>query len=125
MEHLTISLWALVLLVAVALAFDFMNGFHDGANSISTIVATGALTPKQAVIFAAAFNFAALWVFQLKVAATIGKGTVEWRRATWDDMPTQYHIVNGLAALPVREWRGASVISEVGGKDLSDMRVLR
>jgi PiT family inorganic phosphate transporter len=54
-----------------------MNGFHDGANSISTIVATGVLTPKQAVLFAAFFNFAALWVFQLKVAATIGKGTVE------------------------------------------------
>ena len=76
MEHATISLWSLVLLVAVALAFDFMNGFHDGANSISTIVATGALTPKQAVLFAAFFNFAALWVFQLTVAATIGKGTV-------------------------------------------------
>ncbi|MCF8155030.1 MAG: inorganic phosphate transporter [Rhodoferax sp.] len=77
MEHLSISIWSLVLLIAVALAFDFMNGFHDGANSISTIVATGALTPKQAVLFAAAFNFAALWVFQLKVAATIGKGTVD------------------------------------------------
>lgn len=77
MEHLTISMWALALLVFVALAFDFMNGFHDGANSISTIVATGALTPKQAVLFAAFFNFAALWVFQLKVAATIGKGTVD------------------------------------------------
>jgi PiT family inorganic phosphate transporter len=76
-EQLTISLWALALLVVVALAFDFMNGFHDGANSISTIVATGALTPKQAVFFAAAFNFLALWVFQLKVAATIGKGTVD------------------------------------------------
>jgi PiT family inorganic phosphate transporter len=76
MEHLSISIWSLALLIAVALAFDFMNGFHDGANSISTIVATGALTPKQAVLFAAAFNFAALWVFQLKVAATIGKGTV-------------------------------------------------
>jgi inorganic phosphate transporter, PiT family len=76
-EHLTISLWSLALLIAVALAFDFMNGFHDGANSISTIVATGALTPKQAVMFAAFFNFAALWVFQLKVAATIGKGTVD------------------------------------------------
>jgi inorganic phosphate transporter, PiT family len=74
---LTISLWALVLLIAVALAFDFMNGFHDGANAISTIVATGALTPKQAVLFAAFFNFAAIWVFQLKVAATIGKGTVD------------------------------------------------
>jgi len=77
MEQLTISMWSLVLLVFVALAFDFMNGFHDGANSISTIVATGALTPKQAVLFAAFFNFAALWVFELKVAATIGKGTVD------------------------------------------------
>jgi len=77
MEHLSISMWSLALLVAVALAFDFMNGFHDGANSISTIVATGALTPRQAVLFAAAFNFIALWVFQLKVAATIGKGTVD------------------------------------------------
>jgi len=69
--------WTLALLIAVALAFDFMNGFHDGANSISTIVATGALTPRQAVAFAAFFNFAALWVFHLKVAATIGKGTVD------------------------------------------------
>ncbi|MBL0087153.1 MAG: inorganic phosphate transporter [Ideonella sp.] len=77
MDHLTISVWSLALLVVVALAFDFMNGFHDGANSISTIVATGALTPKQAVLFAAAFNFLALWIFQLKVAATIGKGTVD------------------------------------------------
>jgi len=77
MEHLSISMWSLALLVAVALAFDFMNGFHDGANSISTIVATGALTPRQAVLFAAAFNFIALRVFQLKVAATIGKGTVD------------------------------------------------
>lgn len=77
MDGLTIQLWILVLLVAIALAFDFMNGFHDGANSISTIVATGVLTPKQAVLFAAAFNFLALWLFQLKVAATIGKGTVD------------------------------------------------
>jgi len=75
--QITINLWTLALLVAVALAFDFMNGFHDGANSISTIVATGALTPRQAVLFAAAFNFLALWVFHLKVAATIGKGTVD------------------------------------------------
>ena len=77
MEGLTISFWVLALLISVALAFDFMNGFHDGANSISTIVATGVLTPKQAVLFAAFFNFAALWVFHLHVAATIGKGTVD------------------------------------------------
>ena len=77
MEGLTISIWVLAVLIFVALAFDFMNGFHDGANSISTIVATGVFTPRQAVLFAAFFNFAALWVFQLKVAATIGKGTVD------------------------------------------------
>jgi PiT family inorganic phosphate transporter len=77
MEELTISVWILGILIFVALAFDFMNGFHDGANSISTIVATGVMTPKQAVLFASFFNFAALWVFQLKVAATIGKGTVD------------------------------------------------
>ena len=77
MEALTINIWILALLILVGLAFDFMNGFHDGANSISTIVATGALTPKQAVLFAAMFNFLALWVFQLHVAATIGKGTVD------------------------------------------------
>lgn len=77
MEGLTISIGILAVLIAVALAFDFMNGFHDGANSISTIVATGVMTPKQAVLFAAFFNFAALWVFHLKVAATIGKGTVD------------------------------------------------
>jgi PiT family inorganic phosphate transporter len=77
MEALNMSIWTLGLLIFIALAFDFMNGFHDGANSIATIVATGALTPKQAVLFAAFFNFAALFVFQLKVAATIGKGTVD------------------------------------------------
>jgi PiT family inorganic phosphate transporter len=77
MEGLTISIWILAILIFVGLAFDFMNGFHDGANSIATIVATGVLTPKQAVLFASFFNFAALWVFQLKVAATIGKGTVD------------------------------------------------
>lgn len=77
MEGLTISVWTLALLILVAFAFDFMNGFHDGANAISTIVTTGVLTPKQAVAFAAFFNFAAIWVFQLKVAATVGKGTVD------------------------------------------------
>jgi PiT family inorganic phosphate transporter len=78
MEGVTlINVWVLAALILVAFAFDFMNGFHDGANAISTIVATGVLTPKQAVAFAAFLNFAALWVFQLKVAATVGKGTVD------------------------------------------------
>jgi PiT family inorganic phosphate transporter len=65
------------LLVALALAFDFMNGFHDAANSIATVVSTGVLKPHYAVVFAAFFNFIALFVFELKVAATVGKGVVE------------------------------------------------
>ena len=76
MEVVQVSFWVIALLVALAIAFDFMNGFHDAANSIATVVSTGVLKPHQAVAFAAFFNFAALFVFQLKVAATVGKGIV-------------------------------------------------
>jgi inorganic phosphate transporter, PiT family len=72
-----VSLWVVVMLVALALAFDFMNGFHDAANSIATVVSTGVLKPSQAVAFAAFFNVVAIFVFQLKVAATVGKGIVD------------------------------------------------
>ena len=67
----------LVFLIFVALAFDFMNGFHDAANSIATVVSTRVLKPHWAVIWAAFFNFAALFVFELKVASTVGKGIVD------------------------------------------------
>ena len=77
MTGLEISLGVVVLLVVLALAFDFMNGFHDAANSIATVVSTGVLKPHQAVAFAAFFNIVALFVFQLKVATTIGKGTID------------------------------------------------
>ncbi|TXI76169.1 MAG: inorganic phosphate transporter [Dechloromonas sp.] len=77
METLNMSLWVLVTLVAVALLFDFMNGFHDAANSIATIVSTRVLKPHHAVLWAAAFNFLAYFIFQLKVASTIGKGTID------------------------------------------------
>ena len=66
-----------MLLVALALAFDFMNGFHDAANSIATVVSTGVLRPYQAVAWAAFFNFVAIFIFHLKVAATVGKGIVD------------------------------------------------
>jgi len=66
----------LVALVAIALIFDFMNGFHDAANSIATIVSTGVLKPYQAVAWAAFFNFVAIALFEMKVAATVGKGIV-------------------------------------------------
>jgi PiT family inorganic phosphate transporter len=64
-------------LVLLAVAFDFMNGFHDAANSIATVVSTGVLKPQQAVLFAAFFNVIAIGIFQLKVASMIGKGIVE------------------------------------------------
>jgi len=70
------ALWIVVVLVFLALMFDFINGFHDAANSIATVVSTGVLKPSQAVVFAAFFNFIALFVFHLSVAATIGKGIV-------------------------------------------------
>jgi inorganic phosphate transporter, PiT family len=72
-----VALWVIVLLVVLALAFDFMNGFHDAANSIATVVSTGVLKPQQAVIFAGVLNFLAIFIFQLKVATTVGKGLVE------------------------------------------------
>jgi PiT family inorganic phosphate transporter len=76
MHAIQVSFWVIALLVALAVVFDFMNGFHDAANSIATVVSTGVLKPHQAVAFAAFFNFVALFIFQLKVAATVGKGIV-------------------------------------------------
>ena len=64
------------LVVAIALIFDFVNGFHDAANSIATVVSTGVLRPAQAIVFAAFFNVVAIFVFHLSVAATVGKGIV-------------------------------------------------
>ena len=64
-------------LVIVALAFDFMNGFHDAANSIATVVSTRVLKPYQAVIIAAFFNFLAVFIFHLSVAATVGRGIID------------------------------------------------
>lgn len=77
MTALEMSFGVLVFLVVLALAFDFMNGLHDAANSIATVVSTGVLKPHHAVAFAALFNFVAIFVFQLKVAATVGKGIVD------------------------------------------------
>ena len=77
METVQASLWVVILLVALAFLFDFMNGFHDAANSIATVVSTGVLKPGQAILFAAFFNVVAIFVFHLSVAATVGKGIVQ------------------------------------------------
>jgi len=68
---------AVILLILLALFFDFLNGFHDAANSVATIVSTRVLSPRYAVMWAAFFNFIAFLVFGLHVAGTIGKGIVD------------------------------------------------
>lgn len=77
MTTMQMSFGVLVFLVILALAFDFMNGFHDAANAIATVVSTGVLKPHQAVAWAAFFNVLAIAIFELKVAATVGKGIVD------------------------------------------------
>ena len=71
------ALLFVILIIAVALVFDYINGFHDAANSIATVVSTRVLTPTQAVIWAAFFNFVAFLIFGLHVANTMGKGSID------------------------------------------------
>lgn len=73
---LSVVTFTLAFLVVVALAFDFINGMHDSANSIATIVSTRVLKPQYAVLWAAFFNFVAFFVFETKVASTVGKGII-------------------------------------------------
>jgi PiT family inorganic phosphate transporter len=80
-----------VFIVLVALIFDYINGFHDAANSIATVVSTRVLTPGQAVLWAAFFNFAAAFGFGVQVAATVGKGVVQ------SSVVDQWVILAGLA----------------------------
>src|SRR5579885_1079740 len=82
---------ALVLItILVALVFDFLNGFHDSANSIATVVSTRVLSPKLAVLWAAVFNFLAAFFLGTAVAKTIGKGMIRLEHVT------QYVVIAGL-----------------------------
>ena len=84
------NLLLLLVTIFVALAFDFLNGFHDAANSIATVVSTRVLSPKLAVVWAAFFNFVAAFLLGTAVAKTIGKGMVQI------DSVTQYVVICGL-----------------------------
>ena len=84
-----------VSIIAVALAFDFFNGFHDAANSIATVVSTRVLSPRQAVAWAAFFNFAAFLIFGTAVAATIAKDVVD--PAIFDDRVIFAGLVGAIA----------------------------
>jgi PiT family inorganic phosphate transporter len=132
-----ITVGVLVFLVALALAFDFMNGLHDAANSIATVVSTGVLRPHHAVAFAATFNFIAIFIFHLKVAATVGKGIVDpgvidhyvvfgalvgaitWNAITWFfGLPSSssHALIGGLIGAAVAKVGFSSLVSEGIGK---------
>ncbi len=93
-----------IIIIAVALMFDFINGFHDAANSVATVVATRVLTPLQAVIWAAFFNFVSAFSFGTKVAKTVGAGMVDL------DIVTPHVILSGLVGAIVWDlitwWQG-------------------
>jgi PiT family inorganic phosphate transporter len=115
-------LLVVVALIGIALSFDYINGFHDAANSIATVVSTRVLTPGQAVIWAAFFNFVAAFAFGTAVAATVGKGMIDislvtfgvifaglcgaiaWDLITWDlGLPTSssHALIGGYAGAAV------------------------
>jgi PiT family inorganic phosphate transporter len=120
-----------VFLVVLALAFDFMNGFHDAANSIATIVSTGAMSPQWAIVWAAFFNFIAFLFFGIHVAATIGKGIVDpviidhyvvfgalvgaiaWNLITWYygiPSSSSHALVGGLTGAAVAKAGAGSIV---------------
>jgi PiT family inorganic phosphate transporter len=126
------AFWVVAMLVMLALAFDFMNGFHDAANSIATVVSTGVLRPQQAVLFAAFFNVIAIAVFQLKVAATVGKGIADpgvvdnhvvfgaligaicWNLITWwygIPSSSSHALIGGIVGAVLAKTGGGSLIA--------------
>jgi len=129
-----LTFWIVVLLIAVALFFDYVNGFHDAANSIATVVSTRVLTPGKAVIWAAFFNFVAAFTFGTAVATTIGSGMIDvsvvtftvilcgllgaivWDLITWYfGLPTSssHALIGGYAGAAVAKAGPAAIL--VGG----------
>jgi PiT family inorganic phosphate transporter len=133
MDAAGFSFGAIVLLIAIALAFDFLNGFHDAANSIATIVSTRVLRPHYAVAWAAFFNFVAFLVFGLHVANTIGTGVIVpsivdhyvilgalvgaivWNLVTWYygiPSSSSHALIGGLAGAAVAKGGYAALVGK-------------
>jgi PiT family inorganic phosphate transporter len=133
------TLLSVVALIAVALTFDYINGFHDAANSIATVVSTRVLTPGQAVVWAALFNFLAAFTFGTAVASTIGKGMIDisivtstvifsgllgailWDLVTWYvGLPTSssHALVGGYAGAAIAKAGWSSLIASGWTKTL-------
>src|SRR3954464_9429707 len=103
MDAPSVSLPLLIGLVIIALLFDFINGLHDAANSIATIVSTRVLRPQLAVIWAAFFNFIAFLFFGLHVATTLGSGIVA---ASIIDLPVIFGALTGAIIWNIITWAG-------------------
>jgi len=124
---------SIIAIIAIALCFDFINGFHDSANSIATVVSTRVLTPRLAVLWAAFFNFVAAFGFGVKVATTIGKGVIHsgvvdptvilaglvgaiaWDLVTWVyGLPTSssHALIGGFAGAAVAKAGWGAIIAE-------------
>ncbi|MBL8379872.1 MAG: inorganic phosphate transporter [Burkholderiales bacterium] len=131
------TLTILLVLILLALAFDFMNGFHDAANSIATVVSTGVLKPQWAVLWAASFNFLAYFLFPLTVAATVGKGIIDagivdhyvvfgaligaisWNVITWlygIPSSSSHALIGGLAGAAIAKAGAGSLLMAGLGK---------
>src|SRR5215813_6794323 len=115
-------LWTVGALILVALAFDYINGFHDAANSIATVVSTRVLSPGKAVIWAAFFNFVAAFTFGTAVAKTVGAGMVDVKIVTfavifaglagaiiWDLITWYYGLPTSSSHALVGGYAGAAV----------------
>src|SRR5690349_24199012 len=94
----------IIAIVVIALAFDYINGFHDAANSIATIVSTRVLSPRTAVAWAAFFNFIAFVIFPLNVAGTIGKGIVD--PSVVDNQVVMAALIGGVGWNLITWWYG-------------------
>ena len=117
------NLLAVATLIVVALVFDYINGFHDAANSIATVVSTRVLTPGKAVIWAAFFNFVAAFTFGTAVASTVGSGLVDVKVVTfsvifaglvgaivWDLITWYYGLPTSSSHALIGGYAGAAVV---------------
>src|SRR6188474_1428362 len=129
----------LIIVIALAIIFDFINGFHDAANSIATVVSTKVLSPLTAVLWAAAFNFLAFWIFELHVADTVSKtvstdaislevilagliASIFWNLFTWwKGIPSSssHTLIGGFAGAAIAHARFGSIEIEKITKTLA------
>jgi PiT family inorganic phosphate transporter len=134
------DLWVLAFIILLALAFDFLNGFHDAANSIATVVSTRVLSPQKAVLWAAFFNFVAAFVLGTHVAKTLGKGMIDlsvvtqevvvagligaiaWNLVTWYygiPVSSSHALIGGYAGAAVAKSGWAAIIASGWTKTLA------